>query len=76
MRVRCVRIVSTGGPNLRQPLPDSPHIKVGSEYLVLSMLIDGDPTAALPRLLQILGENGPTWWPMEMFVTVSSRIPS
>ena len=75
MRVRCVQIVSTSGPNLRQPVDHSPHMAIGDEYHVLSILIEADPNAALPRLVQVLGDGGPAWWPMEMFVTVSSGIP-
>ena|SRR6266536_3419656 len=76
MRVKCVQVVSTSGPNLRQRVDQSPHIAVGDEFEVLSVLIDGDPNAALPRLVQVLTSSGPVWWPMEMFVTVSSTIPS
>lgn len=39
------------------------------------MLIQ-DLDSAFPRMLQILDDEGPTWWPMEMFESVSTRIPS
>jgi len=76
MRVRCVQIVDTSGPTRGERLKASPHIEVGEEFHVLSMLIDGDSEAALPHLLQILDRDGsPTWWPLQMFETLSSAIP-
>jgi hypothetical protein len=75
VRVRCIQILSTSGWNLGRPIPESPHIAVGEEYPVLSMLIENDPNAAVPRMVQILRDDGPSWWPIEMFVTLSSSIP-
>ncbi len=76
MRVRCVRIVRTSAPALPQREQERPQIRLGAEYPVLSLLVESDAAALLPRLIQVLTSNGPSWWPMEMFVSVSSTVPS
>jgi hypothetical protein len=77
MRVRCIKILGTSAPHLGTTLDASPHLAVGDEYFVLAILVDTDSEAPLPHLLCILDrDSSPTWWPIAMFMTVSSEIPS
>ena len=58
-------------------MESSPHIAVGEEFTVLSILVEerSDP-GGHTWLLIYDRKNSPTWWPAQMFVTVSTRISS
>lgn len=70
MKVRCIKIIS---PATGEELVESGWVQIGYEYVVIAI-------AAVPRKsvqFQILTEDStPSWWDSQMFVTVSSRIPS
>lgn len=68
MRVRCVRIVS---PATGAVLADSPWLRVGGEYAVLTVMAEPERRP----LLRVLHEGGPSLWDSGMFETVDDRLP-
>jgi hypothetical protein len=40
VRVRCLRLFKTAGPDCGAPVDEHPHLHVGDEFVVLSVLID------------------------------------
>jgi hypothetical protein len=72
MRVRCARLFKTAGPEYGEPIDEHPRLRLGEEFVVLSILADGRET-----LLQLLDRDGErAWEPAGMFETVSATIPS
>lgn len=77
MRVRCIRLIETAGANRGASLAEHPHLKVGDEFIVSAILFDPQASDPWKLGLQVINRRGsPTWWPAEMFETVSNRIPS
>ena len=73
MRVRCVRLFVSAGPGYGEPVDKHPRLNLGDEFVVLSALVDGGPSAVL---LQILHDDGDrSWYPAAMFETLSTSIP-
>ncbi|GAA0648952.1 hypothetical protein GCM10010174_85530 [Kutzneria viridogrisea] len=54
-------------------LEDSPWIRIGAEYVVISLMMDSNRRA----MLQVVDEARPDpgWFDAEMFETTSTRIP-
>ena len=74
MRVRCIRLVATVGPQRGQPVEHADHLSVGDEFKVLAVLIDTD--APWPILLCLDSDAGALWEPAVMFETIDGRMPS
>jgi hypothetical protein len=76
VRVRCIKLIETSGPNRGAPIAEFPHLAVGEEFHVLSVHFDPRAPDPWKIAVQILDrESTPTWWPIEMFETSSSAIP-
>lgn len=71
MKVVCIKIIN---PVTRRETETSNWLSLDSDYLVLS--IQGSPGRELA--VRVLDDRGgvPGVWPIEMFMTISSRIPS
>ena len=75
MRVACIKVVKTVGPDRGEVLESDEGISVGQEFSVLSIL--AEPQSVWPLLIQVLHpDRGPLWYPAEMFTTVDSTLPS
>lgn len=72
MRVLCGKVVSSTTGELME---SSPWLHVDGEYVVLAIEMVPDRRIFL-RLVGDDGEGGPGLYDSEMFVTVSSEIPS
>lgn len=69
MKVRCLRVVS---PVDGSELAESSWVRVGQEYVVLTLLID--PSGHVK--VQILAEGqSPGYWAGEMFETTDETLP-
>jgi len=74
VRVRCVRFFKSVGPGYGEPVEEHPRLRIGEEYVVLSVLV----CDWIWRVgLQLLDrDDGWGWYPAGMFETVSPAIPS
>ncbi|BEK91185.1 hypothetical protein NSK11_contig00198-0006 [Nocardia seriolae] len=68
MHIKCTKIIS---PIDGSSMDSHPSIRIGAEYPLLSVSIG--PSRGLQ--LQILTDEGPSFWNGEMFETVSNDIP-
>ena len=69
MRLRCVRIVS---PVDGSQLAESEWVRIGQEYVVLTLLIDASGHVKAQLLAE---DRTPSYWPGEMFETVDETLP-
>ena len=74
MRVRCVLLFESSGPNYGKPVDWHPGVAVGDEFVVLSMLVDKSIWKISLQLLH--PDRDRSWFPAGMFETVSSTVPS
>jgi hypothetical protein len=69
-----VRLFKSSNPGYGEPVEEHPRLAIGDEYVVLSVLVCD--------WLWIVGlqlsdrDNGSSWYPAGMFVTVSTATPS
>ena len=73
MRVRCVRLFKSAGPGYGEPIDEHPRLKLGDEFVVLSVLIDDSLWTVGLQLLHEDGSRG--WYPAAMFETILTRVP-
>jgi hypothetical protein len=76
VRVRCVRFFKSVGPGYGEPVDDHPRLRLGEEYVVLSVLVCEWPWNVGLQLLDPDDEWRWSWEPAGMFETVSTAIPS
>ena len=74
MRVRCVRLFKLSNPGYGEPIDDHPRLRVGEEFVVLSVLVDRSLWGVGLQLLDRDGDR--SWSPAGMFETVSTTVPS
>jgi hypothetical protein len=74
MRVRCVRLFKSSNPGYGEPIDEHPRLRVGQEFVVLSVLVDGSLWRVALQLLDRSGDR--SWYPAGMFETVSTTLPS
>jgi hypothetical protein len=75
VRVRCTQLFASAGPRYGEPIEEHPRLRVGEEYVVLSVLVDRSLWTVGLQLLEREGDRG-SWYPAAMFERVSTRIPS
>jgi hypothetical protein len=76
VRVRCIRFFKSSGPGYGESVEEHPRLRLGEEYVVLSVLVDRSIWRVGLQLHEDDEWHPWSWYPAGMFETVSTAIPS